>query len=40
MRRRKIHNKRGDKRYFSKSANRVHKKNLPSPMGLRGGIRL
>lgn len=34
----KVRNKSGDKRYFSKTADRIKAKNLARPM--RGGIRL
>lgn len=35
----KVHNKGGDKRYFSKTASMMHKKNI-RPAVMRGGFKL
>lgn len=40
MMRRKVRNVRGDKKFFSRSADRVQSKNLMRGNPMRGGIRL
>lgn len=39
MKRAKVHDKRGDRRFFSATADKVHVKNVLRPP-MRGGIRL